>query len=67
MGFDIALRNGFGFDLSLSPTVLGVGETETGEQHLLSMRYFELLLPLLSFRLMFIKNLGDVPEGFYDE
>ncbi len=46
------LRNGFGLDLSLLPHEDLLCETEDGEEVVLTVSGFELLLPLISIQLI---------------
>ena len=46
------LRNGFGIDLSLLPHEDLLCETEDGEEVIVTVSGFELLLPLISIQLV---------------
>tara|TARA_R110002073_G_scaffold5425_2_gene33417 strand:+ start:1727 stop:1909 length:183 start_codon:yes stop_codon:yes gene_type:complete len=46
------LRNGFGLDLSLLPHEDLLCETEDGEEVVITVSGFELLLPLISIQLI---------------
>ena len=51
-GLTSVLRNGFGLDLSMLPHEDLLCETEDGEEIMITVSGFELLLPLVSIRLI---------------
>jgi hypothetical protein len=55
--FSVGFRNGFGFDLELTPKEVGFAhDPETGEEvALLSIQAMTLRLPLVVFEVLFIE------------
>lgn len=54
--FSVGLRNGFGFDLELTPKDVGYAHDTTGDEvAMLSIQAMTLRLPLVVFEILFIE------------
>lgn len=61
--FNLSFRNGFGFDLELTPKQFAIGVSEENEEDIypVMVQAMQLRLPLLAFEAVFVER-GTFPE-----